>query len=90
MNYTATDQSGEVLYNTLTVPIGNHNRTITLAGGTEVSLDAGSSLTYPGAFTARERRVTLTGQGYFKVKHDEARPFFVKVKDLTIRGIGGV
>lgn len=87
LNYQANENTTEELYNTLTVPIGNH-RDLTLADGTEVSLDAGSSITYPVAFTKADRKVTITGQAYFKVKHDAAHPFFVKVKDLTIQDIG--
>jgi transmembrane sensor len=89
INYqtTANEIATAEIYNTLTVPIGNH-RDMTLSDGTEVSLDAGSSITYPVAFNQAERKVTITGQAYFKVKHDAAHPFLVKVKDLTIRDIG--
>ncbi len=81
------ESPGADLYNTLTVPIGNH-RDMVLADGTEVSLDAGSTITYPVAFNGAERRVSITGQAYFKVKHDSAHPFFVQVKGLTIQDIG--
>lgn len=87
INYSNTGNTTESLYNTLTVPIGNH-RDITLADGTQVSLDAGSSLTFPVTFNGAERRVTLTGQGFFKVKHNAAQPFMVKVNELTVRDIG--
>jgi transmembrane sensor len=87
VNYTATNSQSETEYNTLTVPIGNH-RDITLADGTEVSLDAGSSLTFPVAFNGTERSVKLTGQGYFKVKHNAAQPFLVQVNNLSVRDIG--
>jgi transmembrane sensor len=88
VNYVkGTSDETEALYNKLTVPVGN-KRDIVLADGTEVSLDAGSTLTFPIAFNGRERSVTLTGQGFFKVKHNEAQPFLVKVKQYTIRDIG--
>jgi len=83
----STSNPTEVIYNTLTIPIGNH-RDITLADGSEVSLDAGSSITYPVAFNGKERSVSVTGQAYFKVKHDEAHPFGVKVKQLYVQDIG--
>jgi transmembrane sensor len=86
VNYEGT-AAGAVQYNTLTVPIGNR-RDMTLSDGTEVSLDAGSSITFPVAFNQAERAVSVTGQVYFKVKHDAAHPFQVKVKDLLIRDIG--
>jgi ferric-dicitrate binding protein FerR (iron transport regulator) len=89
VNYQASAGAGDaaVTYNTLTVPIGNH-RDMTLADGTEVSLDAGSSITFPVIFSAKERVVSITGQAYFKVKHDADHPFSVKVKGLLIRDIG--
>lgn len=85
----ASGAGGETgaLYNTLTVPTGN-KRDIILADGTEVSLDAGSTLVFPVAFNGHERSVTLTGQAYFKVKHIETQPFLIKVKTFIIKDIG--
>jgi transmembrane sensor len=80
-------QPAELVYNTLTTPLGNH-RNMTLADGTEVSLDAGSSITYPVVFDKKERSVSITGQVYFKVRHNAAWPFNVKVKATTIQDIG--
>lgn len=88
VNYSAAStDANKTLYNTLTVPVGNR-RNVILSDGTEVSLDAGSELTFPVTFNAGRRNVSLTGQAYFKVKHNAARPFFVKVKNLTIQDIG--
>lgn len=87
VSYVSSNDETETLYNTLTVPLGNR-RDIVLADGTEVSLDAGSSLTFPVAFNTAERSVTLTGQGYFSVKHDAEHPFIVKVNNLLVRDIG--
>jgi transmembrane sensor len=80
-------QPAEIVYNTLTTPLGNH-RDMTLADGTEVSLDAGSSITYPVVFDKKERVVSITGQVYFKVKHNASWPFNVKVKNMTIQDVG--
>lgn len=87
VNYRKLNSEHVILYNTLTVPTGNR-RNITLADGTSVDLDAGSSLTFPVTFGDGERSVQLSGQGYFKVKHNAAHPFVVKVKDLVIRDLG--
>lgn len=81
-----TNSSEPLAYNTLTVPVGNR-RDLVLPDGTEVSLDAGSSITYPVVFKS-ERRVSMTGQAYFKVKHDAAHPFYTTVKGVTIKDIG--
>lgn len=61
---------------------------LTLADGTETTLDVASSITYPVAFSGNERRVAITGQVYFKVKHNTAKPFFVETKNEIIEDVG--
>jgi len=86
ISYAGQSNSNGPIYNTLTVPIGNR-RDLVLPDGSQVSLDAGSSITYPVVF-ATERKVTMTGQAYFIVKHDPAHPFFTTVKGVVIQDIG--
>jgi ferric-dicitrate binding protein FerR (iron transport regulator) len=61
---------------------------LTLSDGTQVALDAASSITYPVAFTGKERKVSVTGQVYLKVTHNAASPFRVAVADELIEDIG--
>jgi transmembrane sensor len=77
----------KVLYNTMTTPRGG-KYSLTLADGTEVMLDAASSIKFPVAFTGNERRVEVTGQAYFKVVHKADKPFYVVVKGQVIKDIG--
>ena len=56
-----------------------------LPDGTEVYLNSGSTLSYPIPYDKNERQVSLTGEGFFNVKHDENRPFIVKVLDDKLR-----
>ncbi len=86
VSYAGEASSKEVLYNTLTVPIGNR-RDLELPDGSKVSLDAGSSITYPVVFD-KERKVSMTGQAYFVVRHDERHPFLVTTKGQTTTDIG--
>lgn len=53
------------------------NRVNHLEDGTIVYLTEGSTLTYPRHFSQNNRKVTLTGQGYFDVEPDAHRPFTV-------------
>jgi ferric-dicitrate binding protein FerR (iron transport regulator) len=85
LTYTA-DQT-KVEQQTLTNNSG-HRISLQLADGTEAILDVASSLSYPSAFTGKERRVTLNGQAYFKVKHDARHPFFVDYAGQTTEDIG--
>ena len=73
--------------NKLTTPRGGEFK-ITLEDSTEVWLNAESQLVYPENFNDGERRVTVTGEAYFKVAKDSLRPFYVKSSDMTVRVYG--
>ena len=90
LEYTGKAQdtvAGRVSYNTLTVPRGCEFN-VTLADGSRVWLNAGSSLKYPEAFTGGQREVYLKGEAYFEVKPDERKPFVVRVNDMDLRVLG--
>jgi transmembrane sensor len=59
-----------------------------LADGTKVWLDAASSITYPIAFNGKQRKVKATGQVYFEVAKDPARPFIVETKGTNVQVLG--
>lgn len=67
----------EIQYNTLSNPRGSSVINMTLSDGSQVWLNAGSSITYPVAFMGNERKVQITGEAYFEVVHDAASPFKV-------------
>jgi transmembrane sensor len=79
--------AGEVSYNTLTVPRG-HQFQVVLPDGTKVWLNAASSLRYPTIFAGAERRVEITGEAYFEVAHNTAKPFIVKKGDTETKVLG--
>lgn len=74
-------------FNTLSTQKGEQF-SLVLADGTEVTLDAASSITFPVTFDGRERKVIVTGQVYLKVTHNARQPFVVSVGDQIIRDIG--
>ncbi|MGQ7856322.1 FecR family protein [Pedobacter sp. WC2501] len=75
-------------YNTITTPKGGKYEVI-LADGTHVYLNAASSLRFPTSFTGvAERRVTLTGEGYFEVSHRNGQPFYVQSGKQLLRVLG--
>jgi ferric-dicitrate binding protein FerR (iron transport regulator) len=79
--------SDNMIYNTLATPRGREYR-IVLSDGTEVWLNAASSITYPTTFTGGERKVILTGEAYFEVAGDSRRPFIVSVSRAEITVLG--
>jgi transmembrane sensor len=75
---TYSGDAGEILYNMLTNPRSSKPVSITLSDGSRVLLNAESSMTYPVAFTGKERTVEIMGEAYFEVTHNASMPFIVK------------
>lgn len=84
--------SGKVIskmeYNTLSNPGGSKVINMTLADGSKVWLNAGSSLRYPVLFIGNERKVSVTGEAYFEVTHDASKPFIVNNGSMDVRVLG--
>lgn len=59
-----------------------------LPDSTEVTLNRNSTLQYSSAYNDKERRVVLTGEGYFKVHKDSLHPFIVQTDELETRALG--
>jgi transmembrane sensor len=77
----------DISYNTLSTPKGGQYR-LKLPDGTDVWLNASSSITYPTAFVGKDRKVTVAGEVYFEVAKDKAKPFHVKVDDMEVDVLG--
>ncbi len=61
---------------------------IQLPDGTEVRLNVNSTLTYQQDFGQTDRSVTLSGEGYFKVKRDENKRFVVHTDGIDVTVLG--
>ncbi|TDE31297.1 MULTISPECIES: FecR family protein [Flavobacterium] len=84
--YTAGSDA-QIVYNTMTTPRARQYN-LELSDGTKVWLNASSSITFPTAFAANERKVILTGEAYFEVAKDKTRPFRVAVNDMQVNVLG--
>jgi ferric-dicitrate binding protein FerR (iron transport regulator) len=82
----AGDSAVAGLYNTLTTRAGQYQ--LTLEDGTRVWLNAASSLTFPVHFNGAERKVTLSGEGYFDVAANAHQPFKVTVNGVDVLVLG--
>ena len=61
----------------------------TLPDQTEVWLNSDSKLEFPSNLNhQKQRKVKLTGQGYFKVTHDELHPFLVETGSFSVQALG--
>ncbi|TKC55557.1 DUF4974 domain-containing protein [Pedobacter hiemivivus] len=74
-------------YNTIETPLGGQYQ-VSLPDGTNVWLNAASSLRYPIEFSGRERKVELRGEGYFEVAHNKEKPFIVVSAGQTVEVLG--
>jgi ferric-dicitrate binding protein FerR (iron transport regulator) len=61
---------------------------LTLPDGTSVRLNSGSRLSYSQGYGIVDRKLTLSGEGYFKVHHSDKLPFIIKTKGLVLQDIG--
>lgn len=74
-------------YNILTTPRGGKYQ-LTLADGTKVWLNAGSTIKFPVDFAGSERVVEFSGEAYFEVAHDARRPFKVAGAGQVVQVLG--
>lgn len=85
--YSGSDQSEMIaMRQELYVPAGQRAE-LTLPDGSKVWLNAGSRLSYPSTFS-NERRVSLSGEGYFVVTPDKKAPFIVSTATIDVRALG--
>ena len=89
--YTAENannsQPEEVAFNTITTPAGGQYQLV-LADGSKVWLNAMSSLRYPATFSGNDRTVEVTGEVYFEIAANAAKPFHVVNKGQTVDVLG--
>ncbi|OJY88155.1 MAG: hypothetical protein BGP13_06290 [Sphingobacteriales bacterium 40-81] len=86
--YKAKERSvGEAVYNTMTTPKGRQYH-MTLPDGTQIWLNAASSVYFPTVFSDKIRNITITGEVYLEVAPDPRRPFTVTAGETAIEVLG--
>jgi ferric-dicitrate binding protein FerR (iron transport regulator) len=81
------DKPAEVVFNSLTTPRGGQFK-LTLPDGSVVWLNAASSIKYPTVFIGNERKVEISGEVYFEIAHNAAKPFKVSVNGMEVKVLG--
>ena len=87
LNYTQAGATAANSFNSVETPRGRQFK-LTLQDGTQVWLNASSSIRFPVAFTGNERKVEITGEVYFEVAKNKAKPFIVQTGSTTVEVLG--
>ena len=74
-------------YEEVTVPKGERLQ-LMFQDGSKVYLNSDSHIRYPKKFGLSERKVELSGEGWFEVAKLKDRPFIVKLNELDIQVLG--
>lgn len=82
-NFTANDSYAEIQ-----CPMGVRTKFI-LPDGSTGFLNGGSTLKFPVIFN-RERTVSLIGEAWFDVSHNDKKPFHIRTKNLNIEVKGEI
>lgn len=87
VTYWGGGEEGEIRYQEFSTPAGQRAKVL-LADGTEVWLNANSTLRYPERFEQKQREVELHGEAFFEVEKNERIPFIVKTSKMDIKVTG--
>lgn len=87
LSYKSGAENDKALTNTVSTPKGGQYR-ISLPDGTNVWLNAASSISYPTVFQGSERIVNITGEAFFEVAKDPLKPFIVRTASDIIQVVG--
>ena len=90
INYLYQEYKSEneiIAMNTVSVPAGQRTN-ITLPDGTNVWLNARTTLQYPVTFSQKQRTVFLKGEAYFEVTKNRHKPFTVQSDAIRVRVLG--
>lgn len=79
--------SKQIIYNTIKVPAGQRSNVI-LSDGTNVWLNALSTLKYPSVFKKGKREILLDGEAYLEVAHNKDAPFIVHTRKCNVQVLG--
>jgi len=87
MDEFSAEELSAPVYSTLVVFRGNRHLMI-LKDGTQVWLNAESSLRFPNHFGGGERRVYLQGEAYFAVTENTKQPFVIETNEQIATVLG--
>src|SRR5690606_36477139 len=87
LTYQTNKKNDIVNYHTVVTPNGGEYQ-VELPDGSLVWLNAASSIRFPTVFNEQKRKVSITGEVYFQVAKNKAKPFVVEVGKQVITVLG--
>lgn len=85
--FEAPPKDEPVQYNTLITPRARQQQLV-LPDGSRIWLNAESSIRFPTAFTGNTREIEISGEVYFEINPNKAKPFVVNVEKSSIIVLG--
>lgn len=85
--FNINEGGDDVAMQTISVPAGQRLN-INLPDGTNVWLNAKTTIKYPVSFNKKERLVEVDGQAYFSVAKDDKKPFIVNTRSGRVQALG--
>ncbi|WP_316803350.1 FecR family protein [Pedobacter nototheniae] len=86
-SFTGKNNPKNLDINRVSTPNGGQYHLI-LVDGTNVWLNANSSIKFPAAFAGTDRKVEVKGEVYFEVFKDKTKPFIVSTSQSDIKVLG--
>lgn len=75
-------------YQSISSELNESGKSITLADGSIVTLNGKSKLVYERSFTGNTRQVKLTGEAFFTIAKNPAKPFIISVGNAEVKVLG--
>lgn len=66
----------------------NQHKVLSLSDGTKIRLNSNAQIQISEDYGRSKREITLTGEAYFEVVHDEDRPFIIQTPGASIKDLG--
>jgi transmembrane sensor len=80
---TPLDNEPVVIINTSRSPLA-----VNLSDGSTIILQPNSQVNYPKVFTGNSREVHLTGEAFFEIQKNPAKPFYVHAQTVVTKVLG--
>jgi ferric-dicitrate binding protein FerR (iron transport regulator) len=87
LKYLSRHNSDAVATNEISTKKGSTSQ-VTLPDGTKVWLNSDSKISYPKDFDGKLREVSLVGEAYFDVIHNDKKPFIIHAGTMNITDLG--